>query len=88
MKKFTFIAEFRGGTYISQYKSKTLNEAMFEWSKGLSIEYFSESVKRKIIEKTKEIEFAPILLNGIDNTWCTSYTISRSFLLLNIIETA
>jgi hypothetical protein len=87
MKKYTFIAEFRGGTYISQYKSKTLDDAMIKWSKGLSPEYFTESVKRKIIEKVKETDLSPVLLNGIDNAWCVSYTISRSFLLLNIIET-
>lgn len=87
MRKFTFIAEFRGGTYISQYKCNTLNEAVTQWSKGLSLEYFSKNIKKRIIEKTKEEEYRPLLLDSIDNTWCVSYYIYRSFLLLNIVET-
>ena len=31
MKLFTFIADYKGGTYISQYVAKTLEEALNLW---------------------------------------------------------
>lgn len=87
MRKFTFIAEFRDGTYISQYRCDLLEEAVIKWAEGLSLEFFSKSIKRKIIENINEKEYNPVPLDGIENAWCVSYTIGRSLLLLNIVET-
>ena len=37
MKKFTFIAEFKNGTYISQYKADNLMEAVLIWADNLDV---------------------------------------------------
>lgn len=36
MNKYTFIAEYRGGTYISQFKAKDVDLALIEWAKNLN----------------------------------------------------
>ena len=47
MKKFTFIAEYKKGTYISQYESSNLMEALVIWADNLDIQFFTEKVKAK-----------------------------------------
>ena len=46
MKKFTFIAEYKKGTYISQYESSNLMEALVIWADNLDIQFFTEKVKQ------------------------------------------
>ena len=60
MKKFTFIAEFKNGTYISQYKADNLMEAVLIWADNLDVQFFTNKVKTKIQEKvTKKIALKP-----------------------------
>ena len=87
MKKYTFIAEFRGGTYISQYEAINLTKALFIWADNLDSQIFKDRVKIRIQEKVKEKDFSPVSIETVDNVWCSSYVIFRSFLLLNIVET-
>ena len=81
MKKFTFIAEYKKGTYISQYESSNLMEALVIWADNL------EKVKAKIQEKVRDNIYSPVSIEKVDNVWCSSYVIFRSLLLLNIVET-
>ena len=37
MKLFTFIADYKGGTYISQYVEKTLEDALNLWIKTVDV---------------------------------------------------
>ena len=87
MKKFTFIAEYKKGTYISQYESSNLMEALVIWADNLDIQFFTEKVKDKIQEKVRDNFYSPVSIEKVDNVWCSSYVIFRSLLLLNIVET-
>ena len=87
MKKFTFIAEYKKGTYISQYESSNLMEALVIWADNLDIQFFTEKVKTKIQEKVRDNFYSPVSIEKVDNVWCSSYVIFRSLLLLNIVET-
>lgn len=40
MKKYTFLADYKGGTYISQYSADNLKEALFLWGSNLVLESF------------------------------------------------
>ena len=87
MKKFTFIAEYKKGTYISQYESSNLMEALVIWADNLDIQFFTEKVKAKIQEKVRDNFLFSGIYRKVDNVWCSSYVIFRSLLLLNIVET-
>ena len=87
MKKFTFIAEYKKGTYISQYESSNLMEALVIWADNLDIQFFTEKVKAKIQEKVRDNFYSRVSIEKVDNVWCSSYVIFRSLLLLNIVET-
>lgn len=87
MRKYTFIAEYKGGTYISQYSSVSLTDALFVWADNLDSQFFTDKAKIKILEKVKDSDFHPMPIATVDNVWCSSYVIYRSLLLLNIVET-
>ena len=87
MKKFTFIAEFKNGTYISQYKADNLMEAVLIWADNLDVQFFTNKVKTKIQEIVRDSFYSPVSIEEVDNVWCSSYVIFRSLLLLNIVET-
>ena len=88
MERYTFIAEYRGGTYTSQYDVENLEDGLKLWAENLDLKYFSKSKKEKIIAETKDRDLFPVELDGIKNTWCASYLRGKFELLLNIVKTA
>lgn len=88
MERYTFIAEYRGGTYTSQYDVENLEDGLKLWAENVDLKYFSKSKKEKIIAETKDRDLFPVELDGIKNTWCASYLRGKFELLLNIVKTA
>lgn len=86
MKLFTFIADYKGGTYISQNLANTLEEAICLWID--SIDFLTnkqlKSFKKHINDDDVE---TPIKLEGLNNVWRNCYGVSGAILILNIIET-
>jgi len=90
MRKFTMIAEYRGGTYVSQHYAETVDEAIMIWAENLNPEYFQENEKRRIIKDLKEWreEFPAATLDGLTNVWYQHIqSIYNRFVHLNIVET-
>ena len=86
MKKFTFILEFRGGTYISQAYGNDLNQAKIGWLKNLSasrIKYLGEKSQEELRNIIKSDSL--ILLQGMNNVWCISGTLNSGFFVLNVV---
>jgi len=88
MKKYTFIAEYRGGTYISQYVTLSIENALVEWVNNLDSKYFSHHKKKLLRKEIVDVDFPPLPIDGVDKVWCGCYLSGKYFLLLNIIETA
>lgn len=65
MKKYTFICEFRGGTYISQFLGTSLSDAVFSWKENLDPIFFTERIIERI-KKLKNLD-EPIPISDIDN---------------------
>ncbi len=86
MKLFTFIAEYKGGTYISQYAAEALDEALHLWINNVDFltEKQLKSFKREISDG--DIDSA-VELKDLDNIWCVCYTVLGGLLLLNIVDT-
>jgi len=87
MIKYTFIAEYRGGTYISQYEAFDMKTALLMWVNNLDKRYFSVHKKQILQKEVSDNDYFPVPIDGIDNVWCTSYLSGKYFLLLNVIET-
>lgn len=87
MKKYTFILDFRGGTYISQVESKNIATALNSWARVLdtrSIKYWGQSAKAELINLLEYEEAKP--LTGMDNVWCFSGILRVGFFIVNIVE--
>jgi hypothetical protein len=88
MSRYTFIAEYKGGTYISQYDVESLEDGLKFWADNLDLKYFSKAKKAKIIVETKNEDLFPVELIGIKNAWCGFYLRGKYAVLLNIVKTA
>lgn len=86
MKLFTFIADYKGGTYISQFIAETLESALLLWIDNVDF-LTKEELNNFSIKLDNENLDLPTMLNGVENVWCTGFTIFKSYLLLNIVET-
>jgi len=85
---YTFIMDFKGGTYVSQVKAKNKDDACIIWARALKIEDIEDF---KIVDKqaiafelTKE-EVTPITHNI--NVWMICLDILGNFSIIHIIKT-
>lgn len=94
MQLYTFILNFRGGTYISQFRGDDLVSVVRNWIEELDttdIAHLGEDDLRLANENWDwdEDEITPI--NGVKNVWCHTFLIEDHedhLALLNIIKTA
>jgi hypothetical protein len=85
---YTFIMEFREGTYVSQVHAASLADAVIEWAQSLAvdeIQHLGQTSKAEMIEMSKEAE--PVLLKGLTNVWFESFAIKQGFARVNIVKT-
>ncbi len=90
MEKYTFVFEYKRGTYIKQIESGNLKEALKKWSKLINISEIAGFDSEKLEQLQKEIQNeaeSPRLLDGMDDVWCLFLRIGYSSHLLNIIAT-
>lgn len=87
MKKYTFITEHKGGTYINQYIANNLTDALSLWGSGLDKKIFSKSKRDRILLEVNDSNLFPTPLRDMDNIWCSTYLSGKTLLLLHIVET-
>jgi hypothetical protein len=83
---YTFIFEFRGGTYISQTLASSLLEAILGWIRVPPNPIWSHKLSQTELETFIE-DRSPVALDGAVGVWCISGTINGHFALLNIVDT-
>lgn len=89
---FTFIANFRGGTYCSQVQSTDVNQSIIEWITQISEEQNQiKYVGNKVIEELKRESSSEdnkfVSLNGLKNVWYTIYSTKLGSFHIHIIQT-
>ena len=91
MEKFTFITEYKKGTYIRQIMSTTLDLAIAIW-----IEYVLSNSNLLGMNEQESLIYAsemrkdfnaPSVVNDVDNVWCIYLKIGRYTFLTNIVIT-
>lgn len=91
---YTLIADFQAGTFISQVNAISPKNAVEEWLLSLQKEDYKipEIGKVELDYMTQELkgEHAeePTSILTVDNVWCSSFSLKKGYLLLNIIKTA
>ena len=88
---YTIIVDYKGGTYVSQVFSESIEVVLENWFENFDFSCISEKsnkdkIKKKI--KTDIINEQPTPLKGLLNTWFVCLMINRKkYLHLNIILT-
>lgn len=87
MDRYTFVMEFRGGTYISQVEAESLALAIEKWSNSVDtkqIRHLGSIGKSTLIKKLQSEDPTP--LQGLDDVWCLAASIKSGFTMINIIK--
>ena len=88
MKKYTFIFEYKRGTYIKQISAPSLKDSILIWGSLINSSEIPgfDDLKQKQLIKQIQNETA-CLLDGMENVWCLFPRVGYSSHLLNIVAT-
>jgi len=82
--------DFRGGTYISQVKADSPQQAMINWANELNyqeIKYLGLKNKQHIVQ-TINNEFETLTtINSVKNIWIFQLILSTGFATVHFIQT-
>lgn len=90
---FTYILNFREGTYISQVEAKSIKDSVAAWIEKLKKDQNIQHLGPKGISEIRYLllesynENQPLPIKRLENTWCTSFSIKKGFGLVNIVQT-
>jgi hypothetical protein len=90
MKYYTLILELNGGTYISQIHADAVENVLALWVERISnqdIPEMNEQLKDAFRHELENGSDEPVLLKGLQNAWCSAFSVNDQFFLFNIVET-
>ena len=88
MPLYTFLMDFKGGTYIQQIEDSSPRRACLRWAENLdtsNIEGLGLKGRISLVEQMKDEELTPI--KETINVWCVSALIQGSLALITLIRT-
>lgn len=91
-KIYTYIANFRGGTYCTQVMSDNVQESLIEWIEKLKtekseIKFLGSKVISEIQIAIKEEDNNPTAITGLKNIWFVMFATSTGTFYVNIVQT-
>lgn len=94
MATFTFILDYRGGTYISQISADSIGQAILHWARNLpvnEITHLGPKLKQRLIdglESDGDNIYGATPLQGVTNVWYVSVPLPYSLgTILNAVKT-
>ena len=89
MELYTFILEFRGGTYITQFSGGSLTPAFKKWVNGIRFGHVVPNLREKTSERLDAHfrETKPVPLKGCKSVFSTSALVGRDLALVNVVRT-
>lgn len=89
MPLYTFVIDYRGGTYLAQVRARDIDTAQQMWAEKLDVDkipYLGPRAKYFICNSMPDENCVPI--TGLKNTWCFSLIVRGALLLGHFIQTA
>lgn len=83
---FTFIAEYKGGTYTRQIEAKSLNAAISHWQKS-EIALIAKASLTDVSNFNFDQLDEAVSIDGCQNVWFSTSSVDKSFLLVNVVST-
>lgn len=90
MQLYTFILEFRGGTYIPQFRGDSPDTAIRRWVEELDstpIAHLDKDLLKLEYEEKERDRIEPAAIDSVKNVWCQTFLLEEHLALLNIIKT-
>ena len=88
MTLYTFIMDYRGGTYVAQVRARSVQAAARRWASTLEpadVALFGPAAKRQLIVQIAAD--TPTPLAGLVGAWCLSPLVRNHLALINVVET-
>jgi hypothetical protein len=88
MAFWTVMADYRGGTYISQWRAANAPKALMEWAKAfphIRGSFIGATTRLKLIAAVSDKLEKPILLRDTQNVWYWSHP--RLSIIVHIVKT-
>jgi hypothetical protein len=90
--RYTFIAEFRGGTYCIQVEAMHVQDAVLAWVKQLptsknEIRHLGNKTIAAIESQACNQDVQPVPLNGLSNVWYLHCGTRQGAWHINIVRT-
>ena len=90
MPLYTFIMDYRGGTYISQLRAPTPLSALRAWARRLDeseVWGMGKAGKDKLLEEMLDDINVPVPVSGVKHTWCSSALVRNQHMGINFVQT-
>jgi len=88
MPLYTFLLEYRGGTYVSQVRARSLSLAIEAWTaEFMRIKVPGLGLRSKSDLAEKILRDAPTTVDGLINTWCSSALVRGHLALIHFTQT-
>lgn len=88
MNRYTFIFEFKQGTYISQIVSENIDFAVNQWVNQINNIEGLNLTNEELLDLQKEVlNEEPTPIKGLLNVWCMFFALGKFNGLLNIVLT-
>lgn len=89
---FSYIVEYRGGTYCSQVKSNNLQDSLQSWFEKINeqkaeIKFLGEGTLKEIADSIRKEEYKPVVLQGLKNVWFIHIPTRQGGLNISIVQT-
>lgn len=89
MALFTFVLDYRGGTYIHQVKAGNVRSATSAWVDTVPLtEIPSLMALARATPRRQMLVAPPALVTGTRQVWCLGAILDRKLALAHIVETA
>ncbi len=84
---YTFIAEYSGGTFVSQVRASSITLAKSLWAQQMSLEVLGIPESKRAAFLVSVADEAAVLLSGTKGVWCAAPTVNDTMMLIHIVKT-
>ena len=88
---YTFLLDYAGGTYVSQYAGSSHTKAFERWlvAEPVKLERrLRVRLAKKLAREHAEVGDPPAPLDGLQNVWCWTASLTRGLALVTVVMTS
>ena len=88
MALFTFVLDYRGGTYLDQMEGPDPRAALLSWAATTSLDRIAGLSEKSRVAFQRAMSLTrPIAVTQVSNVWCASGIVRGHLALVHFVET-